>query len=69
MKQFIFISFLGADLNNPVPLFQAKAEAEAMLFKKAGCLYNPGPKFLHGDLGGYGGRYPAANPTTHHAGG
>jgi NADH dehydrogenase len=33
VKQFIFISFLGADLNNPVPLFQAKAEAEAMLSK------------------------------------
>jgi uncharacterized protein YbjT (DUF2867 family) len=31
VKQFIFISFLGADLNNPVPLFQAKAEAEAAL--------------------------------------
>ena len=31
VKQFIFTSFLGADLNNPVPLFQAKAETEAML--------------------------------------
>jgi len=31
VRQFIFTSFLGADLNNPVPLFQAKAEAEAML--------------------------------------
>jgi uncharacterized protein YbjT (DUF2867 family) len=31
VKQFIFISFLGADLSNPVPLFQAKAEAEAIL--------------------------------------
>jgi NADH dehydrogenase len=30
-KQFIFTSFLGADLNNPVPLFQAKAETEAAL--------------------------------------
>jgi uncharacterized protein YbjT (DUF2867 family) len=33
VKQFIFTSFLGADLKNPVPLFQAKAEAEAMLSK------------------------------------
>jgi uncharacterized protein YbjT (DUF2867 family) len=31
VKQFIFISFLGADLNHPVPLFQAKAETEAAL--------------------------------------
>jgi uncharacterized protein YbjT (DUF2867 family) len=31
VKQFIFISFLGADLNNPVPLFQAKAETEKVL--------------------------------------
>jgi uncharacterized protein YbjT (DUF2867 family) len=31
VKQFIFVSFLGADIKNPVPLFQAKAEAEAML--------------------------------------
>jgi uncharacterized protein YbjT (DUF2867 family) len=31
VNQFIFISFLGADLNNPVPLYQAKAEAEAAL--------------------------------------
>jgi uncharacterized protein YbjT (DUF2867 family) len=33
VKQFIFISFLGADLNHPVPLFQAKAETEALLVK------------------------------------
>ena len=33
VKQFVFISFLGADLNSPVPLFQAKAETEAMLAK------------------------------------
>ena len=26
VKQFIFISFLGANLNHPVPLFKAKAE-------------------------------------------
>lgn len=31
VKQFIFTSFLGASLNSPVPLFQAKAEAEADL--------------------------------------
>ena len=31
VKQFIFISFLGADLNHPVPLFKAKAETEAIL--------------------------------------
>jgi NADH dehydrogenase len=31
VKQFIFTSFLGADLNSPVPLFQAKAETEAAL--------------------------------------
>jgi len=31
VKQFIFISFLGADPNSPVPLFQAKAETEAVL--------------------------------------
>jgi len=31
VKQFIFTSFLGADLNHPVPLFQAKAETEAAL--------------------------------------
>lgn len=31
VKQFIFTSFLGADLHNPVPLFQAKAETEAAL--------------------------------------
>jgi uncharacterized protein YbjT (DUF2867 family) len=30
-KQFIFASFLGADLRSPVPLFQAKAETEAVL--------------------------------------
>src|SRR5512136_899883 len=33
VKQFIFISFLGADLNHPVPLFQAKAETESWLAK------------------------------------
>jgi uncharacterized protein YbjT (DUF2867 family) len=31
VKQFIFVSFLGASLDNPVPLFQAKAETEAFL--------------------------------------
>jgi uncharacterized protein YbjT (DUF2867 family) len=31
VKQFIFISFFGADLHHPVPLFQAKAETEALL--------------------------------------
>jgi uncharacterized protein YbjT (DUF2867 family) len=31
VKQFIFVSFLGADENNPVPLFRAKAETEKML--------------------------------------
>lgn len=31
VKQFIFTSFLGASPNNPVPLFQAKAETEAAL--------------------------------------
>jgi uncharacterized protein YbjT (DUF2867 family) len=31
VKQFVFISFLGADLNHPMPLFQAKAETEATL--------------------------------------
>jgi len=31
VKQFIFISFLGASPSNPVPLFQAKAETEARL--------------------------------------
>jgi uncharacterized protein YbjT (DUF2867 family) len=31
VKQFIFISFLGASPDNPVPLFQAKAETEATL--------------------------------------
>jgi uncharacterized protein YbjT (DUF2867 family) len=31
VKQFIFTSFLGADPNSPVPLFQAKAETEVML--------------------------------------
>lgn len=31
VKQFIFISFLGASLDHPVPLFQAKAEAEKAL--------------------------------------
>lgn len=33
VKQFIFISFLGASPDNPVPLFQAKAETEATLAK------------------------------------
>lgn len=33
VKQFIYVSFLGADLHNPVPLFQAKAETEALLAK------------------------------------
>jgi len=31
VKQFIFLSFLGAHPQNPVPLFQAKAETEALL--------------------------------------
>ncbi len=31
VRQFIFTSFLGADLNNPVPLFQAKAETEKVI--------------------------------------
>lgn len=31
VKQFIFTSFLGASPENPVPLFQAKAEIEALL--------------------------------------
>ena len=31
VKQFIFTSFLGASPDNPVPLFQAKAETEAAL--------------------------------------
>jgi len=31
VKRFIFISFLGADLNHPVPLFKAKAETEKTL--------------------------------------
>lgn len=35
VKQFIFTSFLGADLNSPVPLFQAKAETEAVLAESA----------------------------------
>jgi uncharacterized protein YbjT (DUF2867 family) len=33
VKQFIYTSFLGADLNNPAPLFQAKAETEITLGK------------------------------------
>jgi uncharacterized protein YbjT (DUF2867 family) len=33
VKQFIFTSFLGADPNSAVPLFQAKAETEAALAK------------------------------------
>ncbi len=31
VKQFIFVSFLGAAPDSPVPLFQAKAETEAAL--------------------------------------
>lgn len=31
VKQFVFTSFLGADPNSPVPLFQAKAETEVAL--------------------------------------
>lgn len=31
VNQFIFISFLGANLNHPVPLFKAKAEVEVSL--------------------------------------
>jgi NADH dehydrogenase len=31
VQQFVFTSFLGADPNSPVPLFQAKAETEAAL--------------------------------------
>jgi len=31
VKQFVFTSFLGAHPDNPVPLFRAKAEAEAAL--------------------------------------
>jgi uncharacterized protein YbjT (DUF2867 family) len=31
VKQFIFTSLLGASPDNPVPLFQAKAETEALL--------------------------------------
>lgn len=31
VRQFIFVSFLGADPHSPVPLFQAKAETEALL--------------------------------------
>lgn len=33
VKHFIFTSFLGASPNNPVPLFQAKAETEAALLE------------------------------------
>lgn len=33
VKQFIFISFLGAHPNNPVPLFQAKAHTEKALIE------------------------------------
>ncbi len=33
VKQFIFVSFLGADPNHPVPLFQAKAETEKALME------------------------------------
>jgi uncharacterized protein YbjT (DUF2867 family) len=38
VKQFIFVSFLGADLHHPVPLFQAKAETEARL-QESGLTY------------------------------
>ncbi len=31
VKQFIFTSFMGANLNNPMPIFRAKAEAEKAL--------------------------------------
>jgi uncharacterized protein YbjT (DUF2867 family) len=31
VKRFIFVSFLGASLDNPVPLLQAKAETEGVL--------------------------------------
>jgi NADH dehydrogenase len=31
VKQFIFISALGVDVNSPVPMFQAKARSEACL--------------------------------------
>ncbi len=31
VSQFVFVSFLGADLNSPAPLFQAKAETESAL--------------------------------------
>ena len=31
VRQFIFVSALGVDLNSPVPLFQAKARSEACL--------------------------------------
>lgn len=31
VQQFVFISFMGADLNHPVPLFKAKAETEKIL--------------------------------------
>jgi uncharacterized protein YbjT (DUF2867 family) len=33
VSKFIFISFLGASPDNPVPLFQAKAEAEKLLIE------------------------------------
>lgn len=38
VKQFLFTSFLGASPDNPVPLFQAKAEAEAAL-RESGLAY------------------------------
>lgn len=38
VKHFIFTSFLGASPDNPVPLFQAKAETEAAL-KESGMIY------------------------------
>jgi NADH dehydrogenase len=31
INQFIFVSFLGADVNHPVPLFRAKGETEKVL--------------------------------------
>ena len=38
VQRFIFISFLGADLSNPVPLFRAKAEMEKIL-AESGMVY------------------------------
>ncbi len=36
VKQLIFISFMGANLYHPVPLFQAKAETELLLVMRKG---------------------------------